>query len=106
MRPLLFVQAFMHVDERAAWLQAAASPDSCTNLSLDPSCRSAAVSAELVPLLLFSSNDYIGLSAHPAVKSAAAEAAAQVGGSEPAPQSWLNQNTHILAIDYNSSCVF
>jgi 7-keto-8-aminopelargonate synthetase-like enzyme len=75
----------MHIDEHAAWMQAAASPDSCTSLPLDPRCRSAAVSAELVPLLLFSSNDYIGLSAHPAVKSAAAEAAAEVGGAEAAP---------------------
>ncbi|WIA11309.1 hypothetical protein OEZ85_011432 [Tetradesmus obliquus] len=73
------VQALLHVDEHKAWLQAAASPDSCTNLALDPLCRSADVAAEMVQLLLFSTNDYLGMSAHPAVKAAAAEAAAQVG---------------------------
>ncbi|WIA31389.1 hypothetical protein OEZ86_002288 [Tetradesmus obliquus] len=73
------VQALLHVDEHNAWLQAAASPDSCTNLALDPGCRSADLAAEMVQLLLFSTNDYLGMSAHPAVKAAAAEAAAQVG---------------------------
>lgn len=76
---VLPVQALLHVDEHNAWLQAAASPDSCTNLALDPGCRSADVAAEMVQLLLFSTNDYLGMSAHPAVKAAAAEAAAQVG---------------------------
>jgi 7-keto-8-aminopelargonate synthetase-like enzyme len=54
------------------------------------------VSAELVQLLLFSTNDYLGLSAHPAMKTAAAEAAAQVGTHSAERQSSaVSQHAHM-----------
>lgn len=63
------VDAYMHVDDVAAWL-GDTPPTGLTT--------AAAPAADLSRLRLFSLNDYLGLSSHPDVCRAAAEAAMQV----------------------------
>eukprot|EP00879_Flechtneria_rotunda_P023441 GHRR01024794.1.p1 GENE.GHRR01024794.1~~GHRR01024794.1.p1 ORF type:complete len:455 (+),score=151.56 GHRR01024794.1:262-1626(+) len=72
-------QALIFMEEHEAWLRGQQSPDSCPDLALDPGSRSPAMQQHLNRIVLFSVNDYLGLSTHPALKAAAANAAWQVG---------------------------
>jgi hypothetical protein len=78
------VQALLHPDERSAWLDDVASPGCGADVPLNTATLSQAdrTAAHLSPLLLFSLNDYLGLSTHPDVRAAAAAAAAQVCGCD------------------------
>jgi len=89
------LQALIHESELDAWLAGQPSPDSsCSGPLLQPNQLSALHhnipqqcpgtclqqhSPGLRKLVLFSLNDYLGLSCHPDVCRAAAEAAQQVG---------------------------
>lgn len=71
-------QACIHEQELQAWLDGRPSPSAYSQLSLARQQQSGQVTAGLRRIVLFSLNDYLGLSTHPEVRAAAAAAAQQV----------------------------